>query len=343
MATRGALPGFAPPGSPAADRAVHFLDFGGAPGARLVAVADPDAAQADRAAADFGARHVLPDGDALLDRVPVDLVAVCTPPHLHARYARQALGAGVHVLLEKPGATSVAELDELLAARAARPDLTCVVNLPWRYHPAVEALRQVLAAGEIGPVERLRVVFEHTGPQAWSPAAWYRSGPGSGVVADLAGHALSVARAVLGGPIEAITVGPGSAERARASARVRTAGGAVLDVDVEVGWDAPTGRFEITATGAGGSARTNLIVPGATRSSEVEVTPAGGAPRTTPATWEKPGDALDRPATDGAYRAVIRAVRTGETAPTDIQAVADVLRHALHWAEALDRAPAVRG
>ena len=52
----------------------------------------------------------------------LDAVAICTPPHVRHRIAREALAAGKHVMLEKPPAATVAEMHDLTAsAAAARP------------------------------------------------------------------------------------------------------------------------------------------------------------------------------------------------------------------------------
>ncbi len=46
----------------------------------------------------------------------VDAVAICTPPHVRHAFAREALAAGKHVMLEKPPAATVAEMHDLTAA-----------------------------------------------------------------------------------------------------------------------------------------------------------------------------------------------------------------------------------
>jgi predicted dehydrogenase len=197
VAARGALPGFAAPGSAEAGLGAHFLAFNGAPAMRVIGVADVDADRAAQAADRFGVHHIMPDGDRLMDEVPVDAVCVCTPPAYHASLAMRALGLGLHVLLEKPAASSMSELDDLLAVRRDNPELAVVVNLPWFYHPAVDRLRRVVTCGELGEVDAVSVVFEHSGPQGWSPgAAWYWDPAGAGVVADLGGHVLTTQPAI---------------------------------------------------------------------------------------------------------------------------------------------------
>lgn len=87
--------------------------------------------------------------DALLDRSVVDLAIVCSEPTRHAQLAIRALEAGLQVLVDKPVATSCAELDKIATAAAASAGRSVgVVN---RLHsPAVRRLRRWIDAGHLG-------------------------------------------------------------------------------------------------------------------------------------------------------------------------------------------------
>src|SRR5664279_3188841 len=50
----------------------------------------------------------------------LDAVAICTPPYVRHAIAREALPAGKHVMLEKPPAATVAEMQDLAQSAAAR-------------------------------------------------------------------------------------------------------------------------------------------------------------------------------------------------------------------------------
>ncbi len=89
-----------------------------AAGARVVAVADPDLARAEACGGAVGAT-ALADPASALARDDVDVVSVCTPTFLHARYAVAALEAGKHVLCEKPVALRLADAEAMRAAAAA--------------------------------------------------------------------------------------------------------------------------------------------------------------------------------------------------------------------------------
>ncbi|MGW5456699.1 Gfo/Idh/MocA family oxidoreductase [Nocardia sp. NPDC003979] len=258
-AVRGALPAFAPATSEAPDPA-PFLHFGRVDGVRVTGVADPDVTSLLAAARWYGVPHALLDAATLLDTVPLEGVVVCTPPHSHASLVLSALARGVSVLVEKPAATNRQELASLLAAIADSPELTVMVNLPWQYHVVVGHARGLLADRVIGEIRGWTIVFEHSGPAAWAPrATWYRTSPG-GVIADLGPHALAVAKHLLGGdvgaPVDTVLLKADGVTpvRARATIAVGDSPGVV-----EIGWDAPSPRFEVTVSGTEGELNFDLV------------------------------------------------------------------------------------
>lgn len=86
--------------------------------------------------------------DTVLDPSAIDLAIVCSEPTRHAPLAIRALEAGLHVLVDKPVATSCTELDKLAAAAATAGRSVGVVN---RLHsPAVRRLRRWVDAGHLG-------------------------------------------------------------------------------------------------------------------------------------------------------------------------------------------------
>jgi predicted dehydrogenase len=109
-------------------------------------VMDVDRAAADRIAARTGARSTA-DAEALVSDDTVDVVAVCSPPALHAQHVIESCRASKAVVLcEKPLATSVAEAEAIVAA-AAEAGTVLVVGTMHLYDPgwlaAIDALEQV--------------------------------------------------------------------------------------------------------------------------------------------------------------------------------------------------------
>lgn len=123
-------------------------------GFEVAAVADPVAERRQEAEERFGcAAHVEPEG--VIGTDGLDVVVVATPSHTHVPLTVAALQAGSHVVVEKPMAASVAEMDELIAAadRAGRV-LTCY--LPRRLDVDFDFVRDVLASGLLGKLVLLR-------------------------------------------------------------------------------------------------------------------------------------------------------------------------------------------
>jgi predicted dehydrogenase len=81
----------------------------------------------------------------------VDVVAIATPVASHFGLARAALEAGKHVFVEKPLAASVAEAEELAELAAAR-GLTLMPGHTFLYSPPVNAVHDLIRAGELGDV-----------------------------------------------------------------------------------------------------------------------------------------------------------------------------------------------
>src|ERR1700680_3378576 len=97
----------------------HAQAYREQPDANLVAFVGRDAARTAAVAERFGARPYV-DIATMLATEAVDAISVCTPTALHRSFVEAAAAAGVHVLLEKPMAASVADCDEISrACRAA--------------------------------------------------------------------------------------------------------------------------------------------------------------------------------------------------------------------------------
>ncbi len=121
-----------------------------APRIELVAVADVDPVRAREFADRFAASaSVHPSLTDVLAAGGVDLVHICTPPQTHVPLALESLRAGVPVLVEKPTALNLAEMDELVAVsrETGVPALTVYQH---RFGPAALRLTRLLAEGALG-------------------------------------------------------------------------------------------------------------------------------------------------------------------------------------------------
>lgn len=169
------------------------------PDDRLVAVADRDAAAAQRLAATYGA-DTHGDWSALVDRADVDAVLVCTPPDRHAEIAVAALDGGRHVLVEKPLARSAGEAELVVTAAQAAfsRGVVCAVGFNYRHHPAIQQARRWVNEGAIGALLYARMRHGIAGRQGYA-AEWRTSAAtGGGELLDQGIHLLDLARWFLG-------------------------------------------------------------------------------------------------------------------------------------------------
>jgi predicted dehydrogenase len=91
------------------------------------------------------------DFDELLADDELDAVVVATPAATHYELAKRALEAGKHVLVEKPPAMSAAEAEDLVAT-AESADRVLMPGHLLLYHPAVQTVKSLVDAGELGDV-----------------------------------------------------------------------------------------------------------------------------------------------------------------------------------------------
>ena len=89
------------------------------------------------------------DFEELLADPELDAVVIATPVVTHYELAKQALAADKHVFVEKPQAQTSAEAEELLGL-AQESGLVLMPGYLLLYHPAVERLKELVAAGELG-------------------------------------------------------------------------------------------------------------------------------------------------------------------------------------------------
>jgi len=114
--------------------------------ALLVAAIDRDP---DRAR-DFADRYGIPTWGASFDDLPaVDVLHLCTPPGVHAEQAEAGFALGSHVVVEKPPALSLAEVDRMTAA-ADRAGRRLAVVFQQRTGSAAAHVRGLLRSGALG-------------------------------------------------------------------------------------------------------------------------------------------------------------------------------------------------
>src|SRR5579872_6865118 len=157
----------------------HARVFTGLPGAELVAVADPDRKQAEFVARTLGCAAVA-TVDELLN-LKIDAVTIAAPTHLHHDIALACIARSVHVMVEKPIASTVEEGRDIIDA-ARRGGVTLMVGHVERFNPAVEAIKDAIRGEDI-----LSIAITRVGP--FPPRM-----SNVGVVIDLAVHDIDLIR-----------------------------------------------------------------------------------------------------------------------------------------------------
>jgi myo-inositol 2-dehydrogenase/D-chiro-inositol 1-dehydrogenase len=119
----------------------------------------------------------------LLEAGDIDAVVVTARSVDHAQHGADVLRSGKHLFLEKPGATTLAAHDVLVAAAAERPELVVQIGYHRRYDPAFVELHRIVSEGRIGePSVVLATSRDVRTPEPEAPE------PTGGFLVDMAVH-----------------------------------------------------------------------------------------------------------------------------------------------------------
>jgi phthalate 4,5-cis-dihydrodiol dehydrogenase len=166
---------------------------------------------------------------ALLAHPGLDAVVVATPTPLHAQHVQQVAAAGLHVLVEKPMATTLDDARAMVQA-CSRAGVVLLVGHSHSYDAPIAAMRSVITAGTLGAVGMV-----HT----WCYTDWvYRprrpdelvSAQGGGVTLRQGAHQFDILRLLCGGRARSVRAKAFDWDPAR-----RTVGAHVAFVDFEDG------------------------------------------------------------------------------------------------------------
>ncbi|HEU4325720.1 MAG TPA: Gfo/Idh/MocA family oxidoreductase [Roseiflexaceae bacterium] len=149
----------------------------------LLALCDLDQARGRDVGATYSIPRVVTDLDALCAMDDVDVIDLCTPPHLHFEQLRRALAARKHVVCEKPLVGSIAEVDALIAAEAESGRRVMPI-FQYRFGHGLQRLKRLVDAGVAG------TPYLATVEVAWRRRAEYYAVPWRGKWATELGGAL---------------------------------------------------------------------------------------------------------------------------------------------------------
>jgi predicted dehydrogenase len=136
---------------------------------------------------------------------PHDAAVIAVPADLHIAVARQAVDAGLHVLIEKPLDVTLEGVDEL-AERVASANLVAAVGYVYRAHPALAAMRAEIAAGSLGKPVQIVVVAGQNFPTyrpAYRESYYVSRARGGGAIQDALTHLVNAAEWLVG-PVQRV-------------------------------------------------------------------------------------------------------------------------------------------
>ena len=168
----------------------------------FVAACDTSLQRAQQFAAEYKVK-AYEDVEDMIAGSGVESLTVCTPHPLHAEPAIKAANAGVHVLIEKPLASSLQDCDAILNA-AKRSGVKIGTVCQRRFYAPCQRIKRAIEEGKLG-----RPILGSIAMYGWRDQAYYESDPwrgswkaeGGGVLVNQAPHQLDLLQWYLG-PID---------------------------------------------------------------------------------------------------------------------------------------------
>ncbi len=191
------------------------------PDAEIAGLYDPSRNKMAAAIAAFGVppERVFTDLDACLAAVKPDLAIVCAATAAHADHVERVARHKVHVLVEKPFASSIADADRMIAAMRSAGKLLAI-NWPLAWYPSHNTTKRLIDEGVIGELTEVHFYDGNRGPlyhladkvvvtdaevEAQKPTSWwYKRASGGGSLLDYLGYGVTLGTWFLSGemPIE---------------------------------------------------------------------------------------------------------------------------------------------
>jgi predicted dehydrogenase len=220
----------------------HVRVYNDLPRVELVAVSDVSTEAVNRMVSQFGIEGYA-DYLNMLDTANLDIVSIVVPTSLHCDVVLAAVERGVHVLVEKPIASTVAEAHQMIAAAQAS-DVRLMVGHIERFNPAIVELKRRI--GQVGTI--FQVSARRVGP-------FPDRIRDVGVVIDLATHDIDAMNFILESHVE--TLYAQTAQRIHTShedmvlGTLRFSNGTIGTLDVN--WLTPTKIRQLTVVGSKGT------------------------------------------------------------------------------------------
>ena len=169
-------------------------------GVELVAVCDVDRTRAERFATEFGIPHAYDDHRRMIEQCKLDAASVVTPDFAHADAACDCANAGIHLLIEKPLATTYEEIERVVEA-VRRNRVRVMVDLHNRWSPPFAAVKQSLDNAELGkPIS----AYFRLNDQMWVATDMLPWAAKSSILWFLGSHAVDTVRWFFGDEVDTV-------------------------------------------------------------------------------------------------------------------------------------------
>jgi predicted dehydrogenase len=195
------------------------------PDAEIVGVSDEDLSRVATAVEklDIPADRVFADWRKCLEEARPDLVILCPATGNHVLWTEHVAPYGVHILVEKPFAASLADADRMTAA-VGKTGKILAINWPLRWVPAHATAKRLIDEGAIGEVLEVHYYDGNRGPMRHladkvevppeianrerAKSWFYKKGPGGGSMLDYLGYGATLGTWYMNGraPIEVTAV-----------------------------------------------------------------------------------------------------------------------------------------
>jgi len=227
----------------------HARNYAEMPDATLVAVCDLNEELAINTAKKFSCRHYSQYRE-MLEKESIHAVSIVVPTNYHKEVALACIEKGIHILVEKPIAGTIADAEKIIGS-AQEKGVILQVGHVERFNPAVQKLKEVILHGKLGEVTSIIARRVGAVPIQVRDA---------NVVIDLAVHDIDIINYLYGSYPEKVSgnVGKAMIEKREDYAEIFLQYGRKSGF-IQVNWITPVKIRNLTITGSKGYAELNYL------------------------------------------------------------------------------------
>jgi predicted dehydrogenase len=181
----------------------HIEAIANIEGAKLVALCDTNPTRLHEMKEGLNVTCFLELADMLENELKIDVLCICTPSGLHVQHAVAAAQAGKHLIIEKPIALTLEDIDAIMDAAAENHIKVAVVH-PNRFRPAIQRLKWALDDGLFGRLSHVNATLRWNRNQAYYDQSIWRGtrAMDGGVLMNQAIHSLDLLEWLIGPVVE---------------------------------------------------------------------------------------------------------------------------------------------